>query len=57
MKVARMVLKFVALGLMVAAAICSVIAYWDKLADFSCCAKDKLQAKSRRHVEYADYEE
>ena len=33
MKVARMVLKIVALSLAAAAAVCAVIAYWDGLTD------------------------
>ena len=43
MKVARMVLKIVALSLAAAAAVCAVIAYWDGLTDLYDGAKGKLQ--------------
>ena len=33
MKIARFVLKIVALSLAAAAAVCAVIAYWDKLSE------------------------
>ena len=55
MKVARLVLKIVALSLAFAAAVCAVIAYWDKLSELCSCAKGKVaQANSS---EYDDYEE
>ena len=56
MKVARFVLKIVALSLGAAAAVCAIIAYWDKLAELGGCAKDKLQRKACAS-EYDDYEE
>ncbi|MBR4099050.1 MAG: hypothetical protein IKK44_03565 [Clostridium sp.] len=56
MKVARFVLKIVALSLTLAAAVCAVIAYWDKLIELGTCAKDKFQAKTCA-AEYEDYEE
>ena len=56
MKVARFVLKIVALSLGAAAAICAIIAYWDKLAELGSCAKDKFQCKACAS-EYDDYEE
>ena len=56
MKVARFVLKIVALSLGAAAAVCAVIAYWDKLTGLSGCAKEKLQRKACAS-EYDDYEE
>lgn len=52
MKKARFVLKFVALGLSIAASVCLVIAFWDRIMDCidnmcekmeekkSCCCKD-----------------
>ena len=43
MKVARFVLKIVALSLAAAAAVCAVIAYWDKLSELGGCAKARLQ--------------
>lgn len=57
MRIARFVLKLVALGLMAAAAICAVIAYWDKLTELACQTKNKIQSGATRRVEYADYEE
>lgn len=57
MKVARFVLKVVAAALALAAAVCCVIAFWDKLAEVFCCAKEKL-CKSGcrcRGSEYDDY--
>jgi len=56
MKVARFVLKIVALSLALAAVICGVIAYWDKLAELGSCAKGKL-TRTACASEYDDYEE
>ena len=56
MKIARFVLKIVALSLTAAAAVCAIIAYWDKLAELGDCAKTKLQ-KTACASEYEDYEE
>lgn len=56
MKVARFVLKIVALSLTAAAAVCALIAYWDKLADACHGVKAKLQQKVASD-EYEDYEE
>ena len=56
MKVARFVLKIVALSLAAAAAVCAIIAYWDKLGELGACAKDKLQRKACAS-EYEDDEE
>ena len=55
MKIARFVLKIVALSL-AAAAVCAVIAYWDKLSELGDCAKVKLQQRACSS-EYDDYEE
>ena len=56
MKVARFVLKIVALSLAAAAVVCAVIAYWDGLAEVCGNVKGKLQHSA--HVdEYDDYEE
>lgn len=56
MKVARFVLKIVALSLAAAAAVCAVIAYWDGLTELAGSAKEKFQRST--HVdEYDDYEE
>ena len=56
MKIARFVLKIVALSLAAAAAVCAVIAYWDKLSELGNCAKVKLQQRACSS-EYDDYEE
>ncbi len=56
MKVARFVLKIVALSLAAAAAVCAVIAYWDGLTELVGGAKEKLQ-RSAHIDEYDDYEE
>lgn len=56
MKIARFVLKIVALSLAAAAAVCAVIAYWDKLSELRDCAKVKLQQRACSS-EYDDYEE
>ena len=56
MKVARFVLKIVALSLTAAAAVRAVIAYWDGLTELYDSAKGKLQRTA--HIdEYDDYEE
>lgn len=56
MKVARLVLKIVALSLTVAALSCAVVAYWSELVELFEGAKEKLQR--RAYVsEYDDYEE
>ena len=49
MKVARFVLKCVALGLSVATAVCLVIAYWDKLMDFFYNLADKVEEFIKEH--------
>lgn len=56
MKVARFVLKIVALSLAAAAAVCAVIAYWDGLTEMCGSVKDRLQ-RSAHIDEYDDYEE
>ena len=56
MKVARLVLKIVALSLAAAAAVCAVIAYWDGLTELVGGAKEKLH-HSTCASEYDDYEE
>ena len=56
MKVARFVLKIVALSLAATAAVCAILAYWDGLTDICCTVKGKLQHSA--HIdEYDDYEE
>lgn len=56
MKIARFVLKIVALSLTAAAVVCAIIAYWDKLIEMGGCARKKLQQKACSS-EYDDYEE
>lgn len=56
MKIARFVLKIVALSLAAAAVVCAVVAYWDKLAELCGCAKGKIQCAAGTS-EYDDYEE
>lgn len=58
MKVARFILKIVAVSLAVMAAACCVIAYWDKITEFFGCCRDKLAEKKLcccHHSEYDDY--
>ena len=62
MKVARFVLKCVALGLCVGAAICAVIAYWDKITCAVQFLTDKIKGKcacccTSEYDDYADFEE
>lgn len=62
MKVARFVLKIVAASLAFAAAVCCMIAYWDKLAELFFCAKSKVSDKVKtcgyrsEYDDYADWE-
>lgn len=56
MKVARFILKIVAAALAMAAAVCCVIAFWDKIEAAFGCAKEKLcKSGWRRGSEYDDY--
>ncbi|MEQ2443326.1 hypothetical protein [Pseudoflavonifractor intestinihominis] len=56
-KVVQFVLKLVAVCMVVAAAACCVIAYWDKISAFLGCARDKIAEKRACccHSEYDDY--
>lgn len=56
MKIARFVLKIVALSLAAAAVVCAVIAYWNGLTDLYDSARGKLR-RSACAAEYDDYEE
>lgn len=56
MKVARFVLKIVALSFGAAAVVCAIIAYWDKLTELGDCAKNKFR-RTACASEYDDYEE
>lgn len=59
MKVARFVLKIAAAALAAAAAACCVVAYWDKIAEFFGCAKERLEEQRAcchcHPSEYDDY--
>ena len=60
MKVARFVLKIVAVAMVVAAAVCAVVAYWDKIVDAFYAIADKIEEKKaecRFSSEYDDYED
>ncbi len=60
MKVARFVLKIVAVTMVVAAAVCAVVAYWDKIMDAFYTVADKIEEKKadcRFASEYDDYED
>jgi len=62
MKVARFVLKCVALGLCVGAAVCAVIAYWDKISEAFCALSGKIKGKNTcccpsEYDDYVDFEE
>lgn len=56
MKVARFVLKIVALSLAAAALVCAVIAYWDGLTELFDGVRSKIRP-SDFVDEYDDYEE
>ena len=56
MKVARFVLKVVAAALGLAAAVCCVIAFWDKIEESLGCAKGKFcRSGCCGNSEYDDY--
>ena len=60
MKVARFVLKIVAAALTVAAAVCCIIAYWDKIVDCFFQLRAKVQEKKKvccckKPAEFDDY--
>lgn len=60
MKIARFVLKIVAVAMVVAAAACAVVAYWDKIVDAFYAVADKIEEKKaecRFPSEYDDYED
>lgn len=62
MKVARFVLKIVGLSLAAAAAVCCVVAYWDKIAGLFCGVKEKVAQRSTcchpsEYDDYADWDE
>lgn len=60
MKIARFVLKIVAVAMVVAAAACAVVAYWDKIVDAFYAVADKIEEKKaecRFASEYDDYED
>ena len=56
MKIARFVLKVVAAALALAAAVCCVIAFWDKIVESLGCARDRCRCGSE-YEDYADWDE
>jgi hypothetical protein len=58
MKVARFVLKIVAVSLAAAASICAVIAYWDKITEaFHTLGAKVGRARPSEYDDYADWDE
>ena len=60
MKVDRFVLKIVAVLMVAAAAVCAVVAYWDRIVDAFYAVADKIEEKKaecRFASEYDDYED
>ena len=60
MKAARSILKITAVLMVVAAAVCAVVAYWDKIVDVFYAIGDKLEEKKANCCfasEYDDYED
>lgn len=55
MKVARSILKIAAAALALAAAVCCVIAFWDKIEAAFNCVKAKLCKKGLCTCESEDY--
>ena len=45
MKTARFVLKFVALGLVIGAAACAIVAYWDRISECFYSVADRIEEK------------
>ncbi len=59
MKTVRCVLKFVALSLSIAGAVCLLIACWDKIMDLFDTIADKIEEKKCARFddhEFADYQ-
>lgn len=64
MKVARFVLKVVALALATAAAVCTIIAFWDKITECVGLVSEKVRSR-RQYAEgcciddedYSDWDE
>lgn len=63
MKVARFVLKIVGWSLAAAAAVCCIVAYWDKITSGFSSLKDRMTDKgaccchSSEYDDYADWDE
>lgn len=59
MKAARFVMKCVAVGLVVGAAVCAVIAYWDKITEWFYNLADRMEEKRAAcHIEdFEDYDD
>lgn len=56
-KAARCILKLVAVGLVVGAAVCAVITYWDRIVDAFYDIAERMEEKRARlrDSEYDDY--
>ncbi len=61
MKVARAILKGVAFGLVIGAAICTIVAYWERILDAFYNLTDKLEEKRANcccdSSEFDDYDD
>ena len=60
MKVVRFVLKIVAVAMVAAAAVCAVVAFWDRIVDAFYVVADRIEEKKadRRFAsEYDDFED
>ena len=60
MKVVRCILKIVALLMVAVAAVCAVVAFWDRIVDLFYTIADKVEEKKadcRFASEYDDYED
>lgn len=60
MKIARFVLKIIAASLALAAVVCAIIAFWDKILDagrelYSALSEKKANCRFCRPAEYEDF--
>ena len=54
MKSTQFILKCLAIGLAVAAVVCAVVAYWDKIMDLFYSISEKLEARKVSHISVND---
>lgn len=61
MKVTRCMMKIVAVTMMVAAAVCAVVTFWDKILDLFYAIADKVEERKANCLvdssEYEDFED